>query len=545
MSEGRMAAPAAEVDAIVVGAGLNGLLQIYKLASQGLTVQAFEAGAGVGGVWQWNRYPGARVDSHFPFYQYWFSKELWNDMGWEQRFPAQPDIEAYLNAVADRFDLRRHITFGARVISAHLHEATGRWEVTTDKGHVVSAQFLILNTGGLSVAREPPFPGHDAFKGISVHTSRWPREGVALAGKRVGVVGTAATGIQVIQTIAKEVGKLVVFQRTANYAVAMRNDAITDADRAAAKAAFDDLRVRAHASFSGFADDDPESVGPPMFADVPEDERQAHMEAVWSHGSLRFWGGVFADAFTDRAAAECLSDFVRAKIRARVKNPDVAEKLSPRDHLFGTRRVPLENGYFDVFNQDNVELVDLKSEPILALDETGIKTVGGRYDLDVVIYATGFDAGIGAFNNIDIRGRGAASLRDQWRGGVRTTVGMQVHGFPNMFMTMAPFAPASALCNLPICSDQQVGWISDAIAFVRQKGGRTIEPTAETEEAWMAHHREVSEPTLIGQNVNSWYRLRGEDGSPGELLAYAGGVANYRTVCESYAASGYSGFNQT
>jgi acetone monooxygenase (methyl acetate-forming) len=506
-----------QVDAVVVGAGLNGIYQLYRLVQQGLKVRAFEAGDGVGGVWYWNRYPGARCDSHFPFYQYWFSKALWNETRWSQRFPGQVDIERYFNAVCDRFDLKRHIIFGTRVTAARFEEATGRWIVSTDTGETVSAQFLVLNTG------------------------HWPREGVALAGKRVGVIGTAATGIQVIQTIAAEVAQLVVFQRTANYAVAMRNDAITDADRAAARDAYEDLRERAHHSFGGFVYNDT----PPMFDDVPPEERQARMEEVWAAGSLKFWGGAFADAFSNPEAAECLSEFVRGKIRARVKDPVVAEKLTPRDYQFGTRRVPLENGYFDVFNRDNVELVDLKADPIVSIDETGINTATGHHDLDVIIYATGFDAGVGAFNQIDIRGRGGESLREQWKRAVRTTVGMQAHGFPNMFMTMAPFAPASALCNVPICTDQQVDWISDAIAFVRAKGLRTLEPSAETEEAWMTHHTAVSEPTLLGQNRNSWYRLQDEDGRRRELLAYVGGIDHYRSVCDQFRASGYQGFDLT
>jgi acetone monooxygenase len=526
------------VDAVVVGAGLNGIYQIHQLTQMGLRVRAFEAGEGVGGVWYWNRYPGARCDSHFPFYQYWFSKELWNETTWKQRFPGQVDIESYLNAVCDRFDLKRHITFGTRVTKATFDDADGTWLVSTDKGEQVRAQFLVLNIGGLSAPKTPPFAGHETFKGQSLHTSRWPKEGVDLRGKRVGVIGTAATGIQVIQTIAPEVAKLVVFQRTANYAVAMKNDTLTDQDRAAARAAYDDLNQRVHQSYGGFVYDDT----PPMFDDLPPAEREKHLEAVWSVGSLKFWGGAFADAFSNPAAAEFMSEFVRKKIRARVKNPAVAEKLMPRDYLFGTKRVPLENGYFDAFNRDNVELVDLKSDAITSIDATGINTRSGHHDLDVIIYATGFEAGVGAFNQIDIRGKGGMSLRDLWKVSVSTTVGMQVHRFPNMFMTMAPFAPAAAICNVPVCTDQQVNWIRDTIAFVRANGRKSIEPSAETEAAWMSHHTEVSEPTLLGQNRNTWYRLDHDDGSKGELLAYMGGIDHYRSVCDGYRASGYKGF---
>ncbi len=530
-----------QLDAVVVGAGLNGIYQIYRLVQQGLNIRAFEAGDGVGGVWYWNRYPGARCDSHFPFYQYWFSKELWDEADWKERFPGQADIEAYFNHVCDKFDLKRHITFKTRVTAATFDEASGRWIVSTDTGETVSAQFLVFNSGGLSVAKAPPYPGFDTFKGVAVHTSRWPKGGIDLAGKRVGVIGTAATGIQVIQTIAAEVGQLTVFQRTPNYAVKMRNDRITDQDLTAMRASYEDLNARVHHSFGGFVYDDE----PPMFDDVPAEQRIPYLDSIWANGSLKMWGNTFADAFMNPEAAEFISEFVRGKIRARIKDPAVAEKLIPKDYQFGTRRVPLENGYFDVFNRDNVTLVDLREDPILSVDATGINTKSGHIDLDVIITATGFDAGVGAVNQVDIRGRGGVSLRDQWKTSVRTTVGMQVHGFPNLFMTMAPFAPAAAICNVPVCTDQQVGWISDTIAFARSKGVKTIEPTEETEAAWMAHHEEISEPTLIGQNRNSWYRLPRDDGQKRELIAYMGGLVQYRAACDGYRDSGYAGFALT
>ena len=535
MGEGQPQTALETVDAVVVGAGLNGIYQLYSLVQRGLTVRAFEAGEGVGGVWYWNRYPGARCDSHFPFYQYWFSKELWDEADWKERFPGQADIEAYLNRVCDKYDLKRHITFGALVTEAHFDEASGRWLVTTDKGDRVSAQFLVLNTGGLSVAAKPPFEGADRFKGVSCHTSRWPREGVDVKGKRVGVIGTAATGIQVIQTIAPQVGHLVVFQRTPNYAISMRNDPIGEGDLARMRADYPDLLARVRQSEGGFVYD----RAPPNYADLTPAERAAHLERIWSEGNLRMWGGSFADSGDNPEASEFVSDFVRAKIREKVKDPVLADKLTPRDHAFASRRVPLENGYFEAFNRDNVELVDLRTDPIVSIDETGVNTASAHHDLDVIVYATGFEAGIGAINRIDIRGRDGVSLRDQWRRDVTTTVGMQVHGFPNLFMTMAPFAPASALCNIPVCSDQQVQWITDTIEWVREHGARAIEPSAETEAAWMAHHAEVSEPTLIGRNRNSWYRL---PTGKRELIAYLGGLNQYRATCEDYRTSGYKGF---
>ena len=530
--------PSLDCDAIVVGAGLAGIQQLHRLRGQGLNVIAFEASGGVGGVWRHNRYPGARVDSHFPHYQYWFSGDLWNEVDWPERFPAQPQIEDYLNYVCDRYDLRQHIQFNTRVVSARFDEASGTWAVTTDKGDTLTTRFLVLNTGGLSSPRPIPFPGADSFGGISCHTSAWPLEDIDMRAKRVGVIGTAATGIQVIQTIAPVVKHLTVFQRTPNYAVPMRNPKITEEERQAARKDFPRLRDLAVASFGGFTYEDL----PPPFDSLTDEQRLARLEMLWADGTLQIWGGAFEDAFTNPAATTYVTEFVKNKIRPRIKNAALADKLIPTDHEFGTRRVPLENGYFEVFNRDNVDLIDLREEPIVSIDATGINTATRHIDLDIIVYATGFEAGVGSINRIAITGREGRVLKDEWATALRTTVGMQVHGFPNMFMTMAPFAPSSALCNLPVCSDHQVGWIAQAIGFVVDSGVTSLEPTAETETAWMDHHTEVSEPTVFGSNKNSWYRHRREDGTPGELLAYAGGMPTYRATCDGFVSSGFSGF---
>lgn len=532
------AADRPDCDAVVVGAGLAGLHQLYRLRGLGLDVVSFEASDGVGGVWHHNRYPGARVDSHFPHYQYWFSRELWKESEWIERFPGQPEIEAYLNRACDKFGLRKHIRFNTRVVAASFDENTGLWTVTTDKGEALTTRFLVLNSGGLSAPRKAPFPGAESFAGLSCHTANWPKDGVDLAGKRVGVIGTAATGIQVIQTIAPIVSHLSVFQRTPNFAVPMKNPKITPEQNAAARSDFERLRGVVHATFGGFAYENE----PPMFDDTDEAERQARLEQLWAAGTLEIWGGSFADAFANPEAAAYVTEFVRAKIRARINDLRLADKLVPTDHVFGSRRVPLETGYYETFNRENVELVDLREEPIVSIDATGINTAARHIDLDVIIYATGFEAGVGAINRIAITGRDGRSLREEWNKALRTTVGMQVHGFPNLFMTMAPFAPASALCNLPVCADHQVDWIGDAISYVRANGKISIEPSAETEAAWMAHHVEVSEPTMLGDNKNSWYRHKREDGSIGELIAYAGGIPQYRETCDAMVSSGFKGF---
>ena len=527
-----------QVDAVVVGAGVAGLYSVYKLREQGLSVQAFEAGTGVGGTWYWNRYPGARVDSQAYIYQYWFSDDLLNEWNWSERFPAQEETERYLNHVADKFDLRSHIQFKTRVTGASYDEATQRWTVTTDDGQTVSAQFLIMGTGGLSVPLVPPFPGRERFKGQIVHTAQWPKEGVDLKGKRVGVIGTGATGIQVIQTIASEVGHLTVFQRTANYTIPMRNPKYDDADRAELRAQYPALKKRVQGTFAGF-DYDFDSRD---FLTLSPEERQKKMQELWDDGSLSFWIGSFQGVFVDETVNAEFSEFVRDRIRARINDPKVADMLVPTDHGFGTRRVPLETKYYEAFNRDNVTLVNARATPIESLTETGVKTSAAEYPLDILIFATGFDAGTGALTKTDVRGRDGVLLRDAWAtDGIRTTMGLQVHGYPNLFMTMAPFSPAAAFCNVPTCVQQQVDWITDCIQFVRDQGRHSIEPSQETEAQWVAHHDELANIMLVSK-TNSWYMGSNVAGKPRRLLAYAGGVGTYRDKCDQVKASGYEGF---
>jgi len=527
-----------QVDAVVVGAGFAGMYSLYKLREQGLKVQVYEAGTGVGGTWYWNRYPGARVDSQAYIYQYWFSKELLDEWNWSERFPAQDETERYLNHVADRFDLRKDIQFKTRVTAATYDEKTQRWTISTDDGKTVSAQYFIMGTGGLSVPMLPALPGIENFKGRIVHTAQWPREGVDLKGKRVGIIGTGATGIQVIQTIAGEVGHLTVFQRTPNYTIPMRNPKYDDAARAELRAQYPMLKERVQRTFAGF-DYDFEDRN---FFDVDPAERQRILQRLWDDGSLNFWIGGFREVFFDEKVNAEFSDFVRQRIRERVKDPKVADKLVPQDYGFGTRRVPLETKYYEAFNRDNVLLVDTKATPIEEVTAQGIRTSEGLHELDILICATGFDAGTGALTKVDIRGRDGVLLRDAWaQDGVRTTMGLQVHGYPNLFMTMAPFSPAAAFCNVPTCLQQQVDWISDCIAFVRQQGRHSIEPSAEAEAKWVAHHDELANMTLVPK-TNSWYMGSNVKGKPRRLLAYAGGVGTYRAKCEEVKASGYEGF---
>ena len=524
-------------DAVVIGAGLTGLYQLWSLRRLGMKVRVIEAAPGVGGTWYWNCYPGARTDSPSNIYQYWFSDELLDEWNWSQRYAPQAESEAYFNHVADRFDLRKDITFNSRVQSATWNEDRATWTVGTLKGELLEAPFLITALGPLSAPVVPPFKGHETFKGRIVHTARWPREGIDLKGKRVGVVGTGATGIQVIQTIAPEVAHLTVFQRTANYAVPMTNPRYSDADRAAIRAKYPQTREAIWQTFVGF---DEQGETRPYFS-LPPEERRATLERLWADGSLRIWVAGFMEIFFDVAASEEISNFVREKIRARIRDPKVAEKLVPQDHGFGTRRVPLENGYYDVFNRDNVDLVDLKASPIESFTPKGIRTSAGEVELDVIVLATGFDAGTGGLTAIDLRGRNGVSLRDEWKKDIRTTMGLQIHGYPNLFTTSAPYAPAAAFCNAPTCLQHQVQWITDCIDYLRKHGRHMIEPTAETERLWLAHHDELAGQTLVAK-TKSWYTGANVEGKQQRLLSYIGGVPAYREACEKVKERAYEGF---
>ena len=529
--------PAKSYDAIVVGAGISGLYMVYRLREQGLNVRAIEAATSVGGTWYWNRYPGARVDSQSHVYQYWFSDELLDAWDWPERFPDQAVMEKYLNHVADRFDLRSHIQFDTRVRSARYDESTGRWAIATAMGEVFDAQYAVFCTGGISAPLIPPFPGHEKFRGPIFHTARWPKDEVDFTGQRVGIIGTGATGIQVIQSVAPRCAHLTVFQRTPNYAVPMRNPKYGSEDMARLRAHYPELKRRVHGTFAGFDYDFVEKT----FRETDPAERLQILERLWSDGSLAMWIGGFRDLFTDPEVNEEISEFVRGKIRARIEDPAVADKLVPKTYGFGTRRVPLENGYYETFNRPNVELVDLGAEPIKSITDDGIRTSLQEISFDILIFATGFDSGTGALSAIDVRGRGDVSLRDSWKKGIRTTMGLTVHGYPNLFTTMAPFAPAAAFCNVPTCLQQQVDWISDFIRYSRSRGVSTIEPTRELEDKWIAHHDEVANSTLIPR-TKSWYMGSNVEGKLPRLLSYIGGVGAYRQQCEEIKASGYQGF---
>jgi cyclohexanone monooxygenase/acetone monooxygenase len=526
----------AKLDAVVVGVGVAGLYALYRLREQGLNVRAIDAATGVGGTWYWNRYPGARFDSESYIYQYLFSEELYNGWSWSEKFPGQPEIERWLNYVADRLDLRKDIQFAMTVKSAHFNEATQRWLITTDRGEVIDSQFLVTCCGMLS-APHVSFPGQESFEGQVFHTARWPKQPVDFAGKRVGVIGNGATGIQVIQTIAGEVGHMKVFVRTPQYIIPMKNPKYGTADAEAYKSKFKRFTERLPHTFTGFEYDFEHS-----WAGLTQEQRREVIEDCWNDGSLKLWISSFAELFFEEEVNREISGFVREKMRERLKDPKLCELLIPSDYGFGTHRVPLEQNFLEAFHRPNVEIVSVKDNPIECVTPTGIRTADGSiHDLDIIILATGFDAGTGALTRIDIRGRGGRSLKEGWSRDIRTTMGLQVHGYPNLFTTAVPLAPSAALCNMTTCLQQQVEWIDDCIAYMRGKSLNVVEPTREAEDGWVAHHDEIANATLIAK-TNSWYLGSNVEGKPRRILSYCGGVGAYRQKCDEVAANGYPGF---
>jgi cation diffusion facilitator CzcD-associated flavoprotein CzcO len=530
------AGPVEQFDAIIIGAGISGLYQLIRLRELGLTVRVYEAGSGVGGTWYWNRYPGARFDSESYSYGYSFSKELLQEWDWKEHFSGQPENERYLNYVADKFELRRDIRFNVTVDAAVYDETENYWEVRLDDRTRARARLLITAVGILSAQNIPGFAGIESFKGESFHTARWPKERVDFTGKRVGVIGTGATAVQLITEIAKEVGHLTVFQRTANFCAPLRNGPIDPETQAKIKASYPEIFKRTRETFAGFIHDfDPRSV-----FDVSPEERQARFEELWAQPGFSKWLGNFRDVMSDRKANELFAEFVRNKIRERVKDPIVAERLCPKSHPFGTKRVPLESGYYEQFNRPNVLLVDLHESPIERITPKGIKTSDAEYELDVIIYATGFDAVTGPLTRIDIRGEGGLSLKDKWADGPRTYLGIQSAGFPNLFTLVGPHNGAT-FCNIPRCIEQNVEWVTDCIRYLREKGFTRIAASPEAEEAWTDHVNELAVGTLLSE-VDSWFFGANIPGKKRTVLMYFGGVPAYRKKVDEVAAKGYEGF---
>ena len=528
------AIPALDYDAIVIGAGMSGLYQLYRLRELGMRVRVLEAGTGVGGTWYWNRYPGARFDSESYSYSYSFSPELLEEWNWSEHFAGQPETLRYLNHVADKFDLRRDIQFRSRVTAAHYQEATRSWDVTLEDGTTFRSRFLITAIGPLSAPTMPRIEGIDTFQGQSFHTARWPHEQVSFAGKRVAVIGTGATGVQTIQEVAKTVGHLTVFQRTPNWCAPLHNSKIDPGTMANIKADYPRMFERCQETFACFL----HTPDPRGTFEVTPEEREAFFEKRYGEPGFGIWQGNFRDILTDPKANDAITDFVARKIRQRVRDPKVAEKLIPTNHGFGTRRVPLETKYYEVYNQDNVRLVDIKETPIERITPTGIKTSDADYEFDMIIYATGFDAITGSFDRIDIRGRDGLRLKDKWAQGPKTYLGVQVEGFPNMMMLMGPH---TALGNIPRSIEYNVDWVTRLIAAMRQRNLTRVEATPEGVASWTDHVKALG-VGLLSNEVNSWMTgvNTNVEGKQTRIIArYSGSAPAYRARCDEVAANGY------
>ncbi|MGN5237926.1 MULTISPECIES: NAD(P)-binding domain-containing protein [unclassified Rhodococcus (in: high G+C Gram-positive bacteria)] len=526
----------ADVDVVVVGAGVAGMYAVHRFNRDGLSVRGFEAGDDVGGTWFFNRYPGARCDVESVDYSFSFSDELQQDWDWSEKYATQPEILRYLNHVADRFDLRSAFTFGTRVVSAVYDEDSVVWEVSTDSGERVRARFCVFATGSLSTANTPAIPGSDRFAGSVFHTAAWPHEGVDFSGMRVGVIGTGSSGIQSVPVIAEHAEHLTVFQRTANYSVPAGNAPLTDEQRREHKAGYAERRRLSRLSGGG----SPFHPHPKGALEVGEEERRAAYEQRWNMGGVLF-AKTFPDQTSNLEANDTARAFVEGKIRAMVDDPEVADRLIPKDHPIGTKRIVTDSGYYTTFNRDNVSLVDLRKTPITEITGTGVRTTETHHDLDALVYATGFDALTGTLDRIDIRGRGDRKLREHWQGGPRTYLGLGVDGFPNLFLVTGPGSP-SVLANMILGAEDHIDWIADAIAHVDINGHRGLEARADAVDRWQAELAERADRTLFPR-ADSWYTGANIPGKPRGFMLFIGGFASYREICARVAETGYDGFD--
>lgn len=525
-------------DVVVIGAGFAGLYALHRLRDQmGFSARVFDLAGDVGGTWYWNRYPGARCDIESIHYSYSFSEELQQEWAWSERFAAQPEILSYLNHVADRFDLRRDIQFNTRITSLAWNEKNRLWEVGTENGLIAQAKFVIAGTGNLSVAKKPDFKGFERFKGEMYATGSWPHEKVDFTGKRVGIIGAGASGIQAITEIAKEAAHLTVFQRTPNYVTPIGNRPMTPEVTEQVKAHYKELRIKSRASFGGLPYD---KALPSAIAATPEERRRMYDDCYWD-GGFRMVFDSFQDLLFNKASNDTAAEYIRAKIRERVKDPQVAEILTPRDYAYGTRRPPLETQYYETYNRGNVTLVDIRSTPIEMITEHGIRTSQEEYKFDVLILAIGFDAMTGPLLSLGIVGRDGLTLNKKWADGPLTYLGIATHGFPNFFFITGPQSP-SVLYNMPLAIEDHVEFATDAIKYLREHDFDVIEPSLQAETAWVAQVDAIAQQTLL-PGTDSWYTGANIPGKPRVCMVYLGGVPTYRKVCADVEANGYTGFN--
>lgn len=528
-----------EFDVVVVGAGFAGLYQLHRLRALGFSVVLLEAGTGLGGIWHWNCYPGARVDTHVPMYEY-SDEDVWRGWYWDERFPDRHALRRYFEHVADVWDLRRDIRFNCRVAGARWDEDARIWNVDTDSGDSVRARFVVLCTGFAAKAYIPDLPGLDDFDGAWHHTAHWPQDDIELTGLRVGILGTGASGVQVVQEAAKVAAHVTVFQRTPILALAMQQRRLTREEQFAEKANYPERFRRRQQTNSGF--DYLEDGGSALA--VSDEERWATYERLWADGGFAFWAGGYSDLLIDETANRTAYDFWREKVRARIQDAALAEVLAPTEpiHPFGVKRPSLEQTYYDVFNQENVVLVDLRATPLDRVTPAGVRTTASEHELDLLVLATGFDAVTGGLTSIDVRGTTAASLADHWRRGARTHLGLASAGFPNLFYLYGPQSP-SGFCNGPTCAEVQGDLVIDILIRLRDEGVTRIEATRDAEESWGAQVQGIAAMTLFPR-AESWYMGANIPGKPRQMLNWPGGLQLYLQACRAAADNDYAGFTR-
>ncbi len=530
--------PQKSFDVIIVGAGFSGLYMLHRLRKQGLSVLVVDAASDVGGTWYWNRYPGARCDVESLSYSYSFDDDLQQEWNWKERYSAQPEILEYARHVAERFDLRRDIRFDTTVSAARFEEARGQWVIETSSGESLCAKLCIMATGCLSAPRIPDAAGLEDFEGEYFHTGLWPHEGVDVAGKRVGVIGTGSSAIQSIPILARDAAQVTVFQRTAHYSVPAWNGPLDPQTEKEFKARYDEHRQRMRENDSGILYD-LQDINLRAAVDVPEDLREAEFEKRWQQGGFNFQNS-FADLTRNQESNDLYADFVHRKIREIVKDPVTAEALCPTAFPIGTKRLCVDTNYYATYNKDNVTLVDLNASPLQGITKSGIRAGDVEHEVDVIVFATGFDAMTGALTNIDIKGRDGRSLRSEWSEGPHTFLGLAMAGFPNLFTITGPGSP-SVFTNMFVAIEQHVDWLADCIAFMQERDIDVIEASIEAQENWTAHVGELGEETLYPK-ANSWYMGANIPGKTRSFLAYVGGMQVYGDACSQVAENGYEGF---
>lgn len=529
---------ATQTDVLIVGAGFAGLYQLYRARNLGLKTRVLEAGEGIGGTWFWNRYPGARCDVESLDYSYSFDEQLQQDWSWSERYATQPEILRYINHVADRFELRPDIQLNTRVARADFDDARERWTVRTGQGEVFDTQYLIMATGCLSIPQQPRFEGLSDFKGRWYHSADWPVEGVDFSGQRVGLIGTGSSGVQMTPLIAQQARHLTVFQRTASFSVPAQNEPLDETTLKEVKAHYAERRARAKEAVTGhyLIANDRSALS------MNDEERRAELEFRWRGAGEGFrMLRAFNDLLTNPQSNRHAADFVRSKIREIVKNPEVADLLCPKDDLpFGAKRLCVDTDYYQTFNRDNVSLVDVKAAPIVRITPNGLRTAEREYELDAIVFATGFDAMTGALTAMDIRGSGGQSLRDKWAAGPRTYLGLAIAGFPNMFIIAGPGSP-SVLSNMVHSIEVHVDWITTLLEKARAGNVHRIEAAPAAEEGWVRHVNEAAAKTLYPVG-NSWYLGANIPGKPRVFMPYVSGVPAYQKIIDGVAGKNYEGF---